>query len=856
MSSEDIDSGFTKQLKEEGFIQIREGPDVDILLKALEPMINEGEVIGASVNYRAQDWHVFIKKDFYDEHKTNPESLEGVVKKAIEQLFVDEQRNTLNVHQGSDAVVLEQFADSESRKIVRWNDGGDCTVEHYAEGRNGTYLAFTEHIFPLNKNELQLYKKDIEFYLLDKTRGLFLPAREYFDAVGVAKKQQDIAFAALSLLPVEQGEPYGLELVEINDHLGLPPLELIYTSNWYAQKLKAALTLSSDKELLEQLSEELWQISSPKQRADRAAIIGAAIFNVVNRIRKMGLREVLIHLGGATLSGKTWIVERSLKLDFGIDLLQPDVLLNSDTFSSPFRFESVISSTNLPILIDDADAISKQLMSLVKSKTGGGFGARGHADQTVSTYSMKATIVSTGQYNIYAGVAALSDDMAVSNRLYVNNYEQGDADPKQKVAHDAFISKLNGGGLVYLWLQEHTVDELQRIVLEAYEAADGDSTIAAMLIGLGFLGKLTSEAVGQIAVEAQGGADPRDDAVAAIRADFEQLQVGRWPDPKMATSLDRDDKWLYISSMYLQYVNRDPRHPLNGRFRNLGSLKELAPALGVKPDDVYDRAARHKFGGVAACFAKIPADVADKEGYTSVTESVTKIAEIIREKENTVTQIHKLHLNHLIRDKPATYIQNECNKCNSVTTDDKGGYTTQKQCVTSSENQTDPNTFSNISAENSTSDQEKAAKAPNPANSPFQENGTSQPDTPSTSVSPAEGQAAGFASLPAPGENDPTGSMDSPAEGQGAARSSPQPTAPDPTDRLATIKQVLTAVKEAENLNIVINPDDPDPRLYGTLSGLYPDQIKAALLELEHSGDIYSPRPGYWKVAHADDVDV
>ena len=125
---------------------------------------------------------------------------------------------------------------------------------------------------------------------------------------------------------------------------------------------------------------------------------------------------------------------------------------------------------------------------------------------------------------------------------------------------------------------------------------------------------------------------------------------------------------------------------------------------------------------------------------------------------------------------------------------------------------------SNTSLENST---------PNPAN---QNNETSQPNAPSAMESPASGQAnAGV----------------------------PSPTlAPGPTDRLATIKQVLTAVKEAENLNIVINPDDPDPRLYGTLSGLYPDQIKAALLELEHSGDIYSPRPGYWKVAHADDVDA
>ena len=87
------------------------------------------------------------------------------------------------------------------------------------------------------------------------------------------------------------------------------------------------------------------------------------------------------------------------------------------------------------------------------------------------------------------------------------------------------------------------------------------------------------------------------------------------------------------------------------------------------------------------------------------------------------------------------------------------------------------------------------------------------------------------------------------------ARVSPSP-APGPADRLATINQVLAAVKEAENLNIVINPDDPDPQLYGALAGLYPDQIKFALKELERSGDIYSPRPGYWRVVRADDVDA
>ena len=104
----------------------------------------------------------------------------------------------------------------------------------------------------------------------------------------------------------------------------------------------------------------------------------------------------------------------------------------------------------------------------------------------------------------------------------------------------------------------------------------------------------------------------------------------------------------------------------------------------------------------------------------------------------------------------------------------------------------------------------------NPTNPPFQNNGNSD-----ASVA-TEGQAAGSKSLPAPGSD----------------------------SKIQIINQVLAAVKEAQNLNVPINPDDPDPELYGTLSGLYPDQIRDALRELEHSGDIFEIRPGYWRLVH------
>ena len=811
MNDEDIDSGFIKQLKEEGFIQIREGPDVDILLKALEPMINEGEVIGASVNYRAQDWHVFILKSFYEQNKNNSEALEGVIRKAIEQLFIEEQRSTFVGNEG-DMVVLEEFADGETKKAVLWDQNGACIVQHFDEGKNGVYPSFKEIIYPLNRNQLLIYKKEQELFVLDKSTKLFLPAKDYFAKIGVAQKYRDTAFAVLSLLPVEEGQPYGLELVEKDNHIILPPLDLVYSQNWYTQKLKEAISLSNDRALLEQLSEELWQISSAKQRADLAMIIGASIFNAVNGLRKLGLKEVVVHLAGATSVGKSWIVQRVLHLYFGFNLLN-GAILNSDVFGSPFRFESAVSATNLPVLIDDAAEVGKQLVSLLKAKAGGAIGARGHADQTVSTYEMRATIVTTAQSNVYLGAAALADDMALSTRLYVNFYEEGDADPKQKVAHDLFAAKVKAGGLVYLWLSEHTADELQEIVLEAYKVSEGNSKIAAMLIGLGLLGKLNEEANEQIKVESEGGVDPREEAVVAIKNDFEVLKAGRWPDPKMTTSLDMDEDWMYISSMYLQYVNHDSRHPLHGRFKNLGSLKELAPVVDVKPEVIYDRIARHKFSGVAACFAKIPANAVNMSSYTEVTPSVTKkIKEIMRDNRDIVTQLHKLHnILYTIGESPIKGIENVCNSVTSVTTDDKVGYTTG---YTESAGYTKQTKDSNTSLEN---------PSPNPPN---QENGNS---------------------------NAPS-AMDSPMSQAGVP--SPQPTAPGLDSKLLARQKVLNAVRHSEQLGIPFwqseSETEPNPALQDDLADLFTDDICKILAELERVGDIYSPRPNVWRIIHAD----
>ena len=127
----------------------------------------------------------------------------------------------------------------------------------------------------------------------------------------------------------------------------------------------------------------------------------------------------------------------------------------------------------------------------------------------------------------------------------------------------------------------------------------------------------------------------------------------------------------------------------------------------------------------------------------------------------------------------------------------------------------------------------------NPTNPPFQNNGNSD-----ASVA-TEGSAAGSTpSLAPPTSASPTGQ---------AAGSSPTPAAPDP--KIVLAKVALSMVRRSEEQSIPIDFDNLDPRFNDLLDGFYIDDVKAALRELEHSGDIYSPREGYWKLVRADNVD-
>ena len=188
------------------------------------------------------------------------------------------------------------------------------------------------------------------------------------------------------------------------------------------------------------------------------------------------------------------------------------------------------------------------------------------------------------------------------------------------------------------------------------------------------IGHLDEKSIKQIAIEGNSD-DPLEEAVAILKNDYTLIHAGNWGDPKMETWLKEKDDWLYISSMYLQHVNKDTKHPICKRFVNLGAFKELAPFFGIEPFHIYEKENRAKFGNVLATFAKIPLIIENDQVTQcnlSVTTSVTN--KIYRIYKNKIENNNKSYtVTPIIHTSIANSQLHVCtsNKCNSVTYIDK-----------------------------------------------------------------------------------------------------------------------------------------------------------------------------------------
>jgi hypothetical protein len=73
--------------------------------------------------------------------------------------------------------------------------------------------------------------------------------------------------------------------------------------------------------------------------------------------------------------------------------------------------------------------------------------------------------------------------------------------------------------------------------------------------------------------------------------------------------------------------------------------------------------------------------------------------------------------------------------------------------------------------------------------------------------------------------------------------------------KLRMLNHVMQVVRKAAELNLPINCNNPDPRLFDILGFIYADQIRFALEELQKMGKIYEFKPDYWRVIYDKKAD-
>ena len=144
-----------------------------------------------------------------------------------------------------------------------------------------------------------------------------------------------------------------------------------------------------------------------------------------------GLKPALLIVGGKG-SGKTTLARFITKIAYGVEELRQDI------FDSAFRQGIVLSSTTLPLLIDDVDKWSGNNIGKLKATlTGTQLMIRGKPSGDIKVYEEKATFVVTANYNIFESL----DDPAVHDRLIIVELQRK-IDLKEKIEFAKKIRKL------------------------------------------------------------------------------------------------------------------------------------------------------------------------------------------------------------------------------------------------------------------------------------------------------------------------------------------------------------------------------------------------------------------------------
>jgi hypothetical protein len=799
-------------LERDGYVSIRADGDSGALLKELEPQINKGEVIGDVVNFRAEEWVVIFSKDFYNAHCTDAGSLNPLLRKAIEKIRDDLTFSKTLREDGKKAILLPGL----DRPVGEF---ASEIADYYAARQTLFYRPETTEVVrigmvkvddeghqilglqPVNENAFVTYlEQDINLYALDG-RGerhiRSIPAQT----------------AKLVLASVDQ---FKMRLPIIKRILSVPIPRLIngmlkFPKKGYdpefmsfvpedAPEIKE-MPLEDAKDLLLNKVYGEFAFKSPQDRVNAIAHL------ITPFCRGLFSRETIrsplfIYLANREGSGKDYCAGVTSIVYQGEAAEDPPVTKADSGSDEEFRKKVIASFKIGRSLIHSSNnkgfLNSAELEALVTKEV---YVDRQLGSNTLLEFPNTLTI------SLSANVGLTYPADLQRRAIFVNLFLDLE-DPNTRVFKNP---DLHG------WVKEHRADLLSAFYALVKNWVDkgmpkSQQPFASFPEWMAVIGGI---------LEAAGiGTPMQNDVLNSIGGDEETLSMKQL----YVTAYEAwQSEWVSKSKIFSELQNPDSaffglfgyldwdKHPESAKIRMGKLLSKYAGRIfadirmeELKPTGHANRAQYR--------FSRIDDNVPTQQKFQN------------NEIENNNSLAGLAGLAGLSYEKK--YESN--NKSNNITIGEK------------------PPILPNLpNSPQSTSNSNTLLDSPTP-NPSFQENGNSN-----ASASQPEGPMAEHSITFPPGSTSPF-AMDSPAEGQGAARSSPQPTAPDP--KIVLAKTALAIVKRSEEQNIPIDFDNLDP-FNDLLDGFFVDDLKAALQRLERSGDIYSPREGYWKLVHAEDVD-
>jgi len=805
--------------------------------------------------------------------------------------------------------VLSHFADGDPKVIAVWNPyTGNLEKHHYVKNKKNKEQSkrdkeepkllrgVTEIVTGINLNKIRLYRDSAgNLYISDlELKRMFLVG-DYLQFKKIVGSTATLVLEMLNMLPVSE-EPKQLRLYEKDGRFYLPDKSEIFVKDPVVQNLVNSFNVVGSREEYQKALKELWRLLSPKQKADFVAMLGIPIIDILIDLCKLGYTKSYMLSYGSTKTGKTWIYKIGMKLLWGFDLLEGNAFWQGDSVGSQYRLHAILSSTNLPVYIDEVESRSKEIVDTLKAAAIGSTSFRGTASQSQITYHDSATLLATAQHNVYlSSKLALADELAILRRFYYNSYEQGDADKEKVHEHVVFESKLKVRGLVYDILSQYTVDQLLEIVNEIMQQVGDDTTTAGLILGAALLG-LDEKEFGNLKWSGNRDLSPREETYELIRRDA----------IRVSQALDRDyvarelfsligvkekdgKKYILITSAYINYVNAQASHPLKDKFHSLSDLRELEPVfseaeLKALPVRIYEREYREWFNGRTMSVAVLPYRYVEEDKdkldsitqpYTNLTQNLTHIFISINNKilhTYTINSVYKEQENSNKEQENSTpYTRIDPNLCkepqnlqnsdtlprqNSKNMENELRNASVSSCKVCKELQdTQPPDQNN----NATTPQEPSKPNSNPTDPTTPDN---TPTATKSSINPhldtqAQSNQQVSSPIPAGSVLEPTTQnqkqnmvMLSKTMEKEATETTQE--REKPLSKEEVVQKVYLGVKLAERDNEAFwsDPDlgEPNKKLYPVLQGLTTGVIQEALKALQEEGYIMQVKPRYWHV--------